>query len=187
MPNGFGFDALRLWRGLAQVCWSHDRSATCRLEDGAQQNTAQAVKYFTSAALVLWESTIGKSRGAREGDDMSTSDQSASNNPAFRKLSMGELDSIVVLSERPAGHPRSLAETDSRAVTPISPAAQKFHLLILCSLLDNSVTLSNSSIARARPGLMLGKCHIADANQHMAEAHPVISTAVSISDLIDSP
>jgi len=84
-------------------------------------------------------------------------------------------------------HPRSLADTDSKAVTPISPAAQKFHLLILCSLSDNSVTLSNSSMARARPGLMLGKCHIADANQHMAEAHPVISTAVSISDLIIPP
>ena len=79
-----------------------------------------------------------------------------------------------------AGHPRNLAHTDSKAVTPISPAAQKFHLLILCNLLDNSVTLANSSL----PGLMLGQCHIADANQHVAEPHPVISTAVSMSDLV---
>ena len=75
-------------------------------------------------------------------------------------------------------HPRTLADTDSKAVTPISPAAQKFHRLILCSLTDNSVTLANSSL----PGLRLGRCHIADANQHMAEAHPVIRTAVSMSD-----
>ncbi len=79
-----------------------------------------------------------------------------------------------------AVHPRNLAHTDSKAVTPISPAAQKFHLLILFNLLDNSVTLANSSM----PGLMLGKCHIADANQHVAEPHPVISTAVSMRDLI---
>ena len=32
------------------------------------------------------------------------------------------------------------------------------------------------------PGLRLGKCRIADANQHMAEAEPVIIAAVSISD-----
>jgi hypothetical protein len=30
--------------------------------------------------------------------------------------------------------------------------------------------------------LRLGRCHIADANQHMAEPHPVIRTAVSMSD-----
>jgi hypothetical protein len=77
-------------------------------------------------------------------------------------------------------HPRSLPHTDSKAVTPISPAAQKFHLLILCSLTDSSVTLASSSL----PGLMPDRCHIADANQHMAEAHPVISTAVSMSDRI---
>jgi hypothetical protein len=79
-----------------------------------------------------------------------------------------------------AGHPRNLAHTDSKAVTPISPAAQKFHLLIFCNLLDNSLTLANSSL----PGLLLGKYHIADANQHVAEPHPVISTAISMSDLI---
>ena len=33
-------------------------------------------------------------------------------------------------------------------------------------------------------GLILGKCHIADANQQVAEAHPVISAAVSMSDLM---
>src|SRR5262249_11835279 len=82
-----------------------------------------------------------------------------------------------------ADHPRNLAHTESKAVTPISPAAQKFHLLILCSLLDNSVTLADSS----RPCLLLGKCHIADANQHVAERHPVISAAVSMSDLILAP
>jgi hypothetical protein len=79
-----------------------------------------------------------------------------------------------------AGHPRNLAHTDSKAVTPISPAAQKLHLLIRCSLFDSSVTLAVSSM----PGLILGKCHIADANQHIAEALPVIIAAVSMSDLI---
>ena len=77
-------------------------------------------------------------------------------------------------------HPSNLADTDSKAVTPISPAAQKFHRLILCNLTDNSVTLANSSL----PGLMPGRCHIADANQQTAEPHPVISTAVSMSDRI---
>jgi hypothetical protein len=71
-------------------------------------------------------------------------------------------------------HPRNLIHTDSSAVTPISPAAQKFHVLILCSLLDSSATLSNSSML----GLMPGKRHIADANQNTAEPHAVISAAV---------
>jgi hypothetical protein len=77
-------------------------------------------------------------------------------------------------------HPRNLAHTDSKAVTPISPAAQKFHLLILCNLLDNSVTLAASSM----PGFILGRCHIADVNQQAAEIDPVISAAVSMSDFI---
>jgi hypothetical protein len=77
-------------------------------------------------------------------------------------------------------HPRNLAHTDSKAVTPIHPAAQKFHLLIRCNLLDNSVALAASSM----PGFILGKCRIADANQHVAEMHPVISAAVSMSDLM---
>jgi hypothetical protein len=81
-----------------------------------------------------------------------------------------------------ADHPRSLPHTDSKAVTPISPAAQKFHLPILCSLSDSSLTFAISSPA----GLMRGRCHMADANQHMAEAHPVISTAVSTIDLIST-
>jgi hypothetical protein len=42
------------------------------------------------------------------------------------------------------------------------------------------VTLAGSSL----PGLMLGRYHIADANQQIAEPHPVISTAVSMSDRI---
>src|SRR5262249_1672486 len=58
----------------------------------------------------------------------------------------------------PRDHPRNRANADSKAVTPISPAAQKFHLFILCRALDNSVTVSDSSA----PGLMLGKRHIAD-------------------------
>jgi hypothetical protein len=33
-------------------------------------------------------------------------------------------------------------------------------------------------------GLILGKCQNADANQQVAEAHPVISAAVSMSDLM---
>jgi hypothetical protein len=80
----------------------------------------------------------------------------------------------------PPCHPRNLAHTDSKAVTPINPAAQKFHRLILCNLLDNSVTLAASSV----PGLSRGKCQIADANQHVAEIQPVISAAVSMSDLM---
>src|SRR5262249_50759531 len=56
----------------------------------------------------------------------------------------------------------------------ISPAAQKFHLFILCSTLDNSVTVSDSSA----PGLMLGKRHMADANQNIAEPHAAIITAI---------
>jgi hypothetical protein len=84
----------------------------------------------------------------------------------------------TLISER--RHPRNLAHTESKAVTPIDPAAQKFHLLIFCSLSDNSVILAASSV----PGLVLRKCHIADANQHVAEIHPVISAAVSMSDFI---
>jgi hypothetical protein len=80
-------------------------------------------------------------------------------------------------------HPRNLPNADSKAVTPISPAAQKFHLFILCSALDNSVTVSNSSL----PGLMLGKRHIADVNQNIAEPHAAIITPVSMNDLIITP
>jgi hypothetical protein len=97
---------------------------------------------------------------------------------AFRQNHHLAVDVVQIACE--AGHPRNLAHTDSKAVTPIDPAAQKFHLLILCNLLDNSVILAASSM----PGLMLRKCRIADANQHMAETLPVISAAVSMSDLI---
>jgi hypothetical protein len=79
-----------------------------------------------------------------------------------------------------AGHPRNRIPTDSRAVTPMSPAAQKFQVLILCSLALNSVTWSSSSI----PGLITGKRHIADANQNAAEPHPAINAAVSRYDFI---
>ena len=78
------------------------------------------------------------------------------------------------------GHPINLAHTENKAVTPIKPAAQKFHRLIFCNLLDNSVTLLISSM----PDLLLRKCHIADVNQHAADPHPVIIAAVSMSDLI---
>jgi hypothetical protein len=63
---------------------------------------------------------------------------------------------------------------------PISPAAQKFRRLILCSHLDSSVISSNSSV----PGLTRGRWHIAEANQKIAEPHPAMIAAVSISDLI---
>jgi hypothetical protein len=33
-------------------------------------------------------------------------------------------------------------------------------------------------------GLILGKCQNADANQQVAEAHPVISAAVSMSEVL---
>ena len=79
-------------------------------------------------------------------------------------------------------HPRNLADTDSMAVTPISPAAQKFHRLIRCNRLDSSVTLSDSSVP-----LMRGKCHIADPNQHIAEAPPTIMIAVSMRDFMIHP
>src|SRR5262245_42010560 len=80
----------------------------------------------------------------------------------------------VAAPRSPRDHPRNLANADSKAVTPISPAAQKFHLFILCSALDNSVTVSDSSA----PGLMLGKRHTADANQNIAEPHAAIITAI---------
>jgi hypothetical protein len=82
-----------------------------------------------------------------------------------------------------AGHPRVLIHTDSKAVTPMSPAAQKFQVLILCSLLDSSVTLSSSSL----PGLVPRKRHIAEANQNAAEPHPVIIAAVSMNDFMIAP
>ena len=81
------------------------------------------------------------------------------------------------------GHPINLAHTENKAVTPIKPAAQKFHRLIFCNLLDNSLTLFISSM----PDLLLRKCHIADVNQHAADPHPVIIAAVSMSDLIVHP
>ena len=77
-----------------------------------------------------------------------------------------------------AGHPRSLAHTDSKAVIPIKPAAQKFRLFIFRSAFDNSL----AEIGSSEPGLMLGKRHIADANQNIAEPHAAIITPVSISD-----
>jgi hypothetical protein len=63
---------------------------------------------------------------------------------------------------------------------PISPAAQKFDLFILCSALDSSVIASASSVL----GLMLGKRQIADLNQNIAEPHAAIIAPVSINDLI---
>src|SRR5262245_21132431 len=96
-------------------------------------------------------------------------------------------DVLILTLASPASlerdHPRSLPNAASKAVTPISPAAQKFHLFILCSALDNSVTVSNSSL----PGLMLGKRHIADVNQNIAEPHAAIITPVSINDLMNTP
>ena len=63
---------------------------------------------------------------------------------------------------------------------PISPAAQKFHLLILRNALDNSVAVAGSSM----PALMLGKRHIADMNQNTAEPHAVAIIAISMYDFI---
>src|SRR5262245_17222260 len=94
---------------------------------------------------------------------------------------MTEAGQARSLNER--DYPRNLANADSKAVTPISPAAQKFHLFILCSALDNSVTVSNSFA----PGLMLGKRHIADVNQNIAEPHAAIITAIWMNDLIITP
>src|SRR5262245_42644000 len=94
---------------------------------------------------------------------------------------MTEAGQARSLNER--DHPRNLPNADSKAVTPISPAAQKFHLFILCSALDRSVIVSSSSVA----ALALGKRHIADANQKTAEPQAVIMTAVSLKDLIITP
>ena len=81
----------------------------------------------------------------------------------------------------PSGtHPKTLSHTDSKAVTPINAAAQKFQVLIRCSLSDNSLTLSRSSW----PGFVPGNRHIADANQNAAEAQPAITAAVSIKDFM---
>lgn len=79
--------------------------------------------------------------------------------------------------------PRYPANAASRAVTPISPAAQKFRRLILCNALDNSVTVADSPM----PALMLGRRHIADMNQNTAEPHAVTIIAVSMDDLITAP
>ena len=66
---------------------------------------------------------------------------------------------------------------------PISPAAQKFDLFIVCSALDSSVTASTSSVL----GLMLGKRQIADLNQNIAEPHAAIIAPVSMNGLIITP
>ena len=66
---------------------------------------------------------------------------------------------------------------------PISPAAQKFHLFILCSALDSSFIVSSSFVL----GLALGKRHIADVNQNIAEPHAAIIAPVSMKDLMITP
>jgi hypothetical protein len=78
--------------------------------------------------------------------------------------------------------PTYLSNAASNAVTPISPAAKKFHLFIRCSTLDNS----RWSISSA-PGFMVGKRHIADMNQNIAEPHAAIMTPASMYDLIITP
>jgi hypothetical protein len=49
--------------------------------------------------------------------------------------------------------------------------------------MDNSVTVFNSFVL----ALTLGKRHIADANQNIAEPHAVIIAPVSMYDLIINP
>jgi hypothetical protein len=78
---------------------------------------------------------------------------------------------------------RNLPSTDNRAAKPISPAAQKFDLLILCSALDNSVTAPASSV----PGLMLGSRHNADLNQNIAEPHAATIAPASMNGLMITP
>jgi hypothetical protein len=80
-------------------------------------------------------------------------------------------------------HPINLSHAESRAVTPISPAAQKFHRLILCSFLDNSFIFCKSSV----PGLLFGKWHIADANQNIADPHAAAIATLSMNDRIIAP
>jgi hypothetical protein len=94
---------------------------------------------------------------------------------------LGQLVAMVTKPDR--AQPRYLAKAASRAVTPINPAAQKFHRFILCSAFDSSVTLSGSSL----PCFMWGKRHMADRNQNAAEPHAVIITPVSMNDLIVIP
>src|SRR4051812_24576000 len=72
--------------------------------------------------------------------------QSSESIPTVPKVSMAEAAERIKLDPRSlneAVHPENLAHTDSKAVTPINPAAQKFQLLIFCNLLDNSLTLAN--------------------------------------------
>jgi hypothetical protein len=75
--------------------------------------------------------------------------------------------------------PRYLANAPSSAVTPISPATKKFHLFIRRNTLDNSPWSISSA-----PGFMVGKRHIADMNQNIAEPHAVIIAAVTMNDVI---
>jgi hypothetical protein len=78
--------------------------------------------------------------------------------------------------------PRYLANAASSAVTPISPAAKKFNLFILCSTFNNSPW----SISFA-PRFLMGKRHIAAMNQNIAEPHAAIMIPVSTYDLIITP
>jgi hypothetical protein len=79
--------------------------------------------------------------------------------------------------------PSNLPNADNKAVMPISPAAQKFDLFIVCSALDSSVTASTSSVL----DLMLGKRQMADLNQNIAEPHAAIIAPVSMNGLIIAP
>jgi hypothetical protein len=81
----------------------------------------------------------------------------------------------------PSSSTEILANAANKAVTPISPAAQKFRLFILCSAFDSSVTFSNSFM----PSLMLGNRHIADMNQNTAETQAVTMIPVSMNDRMD--
>jgi hypothetical protein len=99
---------------------------------------------------------------------------------AGRDVGTNQVIAFRQATSRSASQPRSLAHTDSKAVMPIKPAAQKFRLFIFCSTLDNSLAVSGSSVIC----FMLGKRHIADANQNAAEPHAAITTPVSISDFI---
>src|SRR5215467_7114342 len=78
--------------------------------------------------------------------------------------------------------PRYRENAASSAVTPINPAAQKFRLFIRRRAFDNSPR-SISSAA----GFAVGKRHIADMNQKIAEPHAAIMIPIQKCDILFMP
>ena len=71
----------------------------------------------------------------------------------------------------------------ARRLRPLVLRPKNSAYSLVCSAMDNSVTVFNSFVL----ALTLGKRHIADANQNIAEPHAVIIAPVSMYDLIINP